>query len=190
MNRFRLISFAAALVLAAPATAFAQATDTASIAEQQVAMKKLDWMHGVWRGPAVSRSPQGEHKVAQTERIGSFLGGTLTVMEGKGFNPDGSVGFNALGVASYDTRTKSYWLTSWALGHGGKFAMTITDNGYYWEVPMGAMTMRYTATLANGVWTEVGDFIAEGKAPQRVFEMNLKRVGDSDWPAAGGLAKE
>src|SRR3954471_17250232 len=81
-------------------TAQAQQTDTAAIAAQRDAMKKLDWMHGVWRGPAVSQSPQGEHRVTQTERIGSLLDGTVTVMEGKGYNADGSVGFNTLGVAS------------------------------------------------------------------------------------------
>jgi len=168
----------------------AQATDVVAIAAQKEAMKKLAWMHGVWRGPAVSQSPQGPHEVTQTERIGSFLDGTLTVMEGKGYNPDGSVGFNALGVASYDTQTKSYWLTSWALGRGGKFPMTVTDTGYIWEIPAGGMTIRYTATLADGVWTEVGDYIASGQPARPFFKMTLRRVGDSAWPAAGGIAKQ
>lgn len=190
MNHFRSIALAAAFALTAPALAHAQATDTAAIAEQQQAMKKLAWMHGVWRGPAISQSTQGEHRVTQTERIGGMLDGTVTVMEGKGYNPDGSVGFNALGVASYDPATKSYWLTSWALGHNGKFALTPTANGYVWEVPAGPMKMRYTATLAGDTWTEVGDYVTNGKPPQRFFQMTLKRVGDSTWPAAGGIAKE
>jgi hypothetical protein len=168
----------------------AQQADTVAITAQREAMKKLDWMHGVWRGPAVSQSPQGEHRVTQTERIGSLLDGTVTVMEGKGYNADGSVGFNALGVASYDAQTKSYSLTSWALGHSGKFPMRITDNGYVWEVPARPMTIRYTATLSDGSWTEVGDYIAPGQPPRRFFTMTLTRVGDSDWPQAGGVTKE
>lgn len=168
----------------------AQATDMAAIAAQKQAMKKLDWMHGVWRGPATTQSQQGEHKVTQTERIGGFLDGTLTVMEGKGFNADGSVGFNALGVVSYDAQTRSYWLTSWALGRGGKFPMTVTDTGYVWEIPAGPMTIRYTATVTNGSWTEVGDYVAPGQPARRFFTMTLERVGDSDWPAAGGIAKD
>ncbi len=168
----------------------AQPTDTAAIAAQKEAMKKLDWMHGVWRGQAVTQSPQGQHKVTQTERIGSFLGGTLTVMEGKGYTADGSAGFNAFGVISYDAQTKSYWLTSWALGRGGKFALTPTDTGYIWEIPAGATTIRYTATVANGSWTEVGDYIAPGQPARRFLTMTLRRVGDSDWPAAGGIAKD
>lgn len=189
MTMIRLISFAA-LACATPLAAHAQATDAVAIKAQQEAMKKLAWMHGVWRGPAVSQSPQGEHRVTQTERIGGFLDGTITMMEGKAYQADGSIGFNALGVASYDARTRSYCLTSWALGHGGKFAMTVTDHGYVWEVPAGPMTMRYTATLKDGVWNEVGDYIAPGKPAQRFFEMNLKRIGDSAWPAAGGIARE
>ncbi|HEX8303227.1 DUF1579 domain-containing protein [Sphingomonas sp.] len=176
-------------VLMVPA-AQAQATDTAAIAAQKEAMRKLDWMHGVWRGPAVSQTPQGAHEVTQTERIGSFLDGTLTVMEGKGYNADGSVGFNALGVVSYDAQAKSYWLTSWALGRGGKFPMTVTDAGYVWEIPTGAMTIRYTATLADGTWTEVGDYIAPGQPARPFFKMTLKRAGDSAWPSAGGITKE
>lgn len=189
MPKWMLSGLAAlsAALLSSPAPA--QQTDTAAIAAQREAMKKLHWMHGVWRGPAVSQSPQGEHRATQTERIGGFLDGTLTVMEGKGYNDDGSVGFNALGIASYDVQTRSYWLTSWALGRGGKFPMQVTDTGYIWEIPAGAMTIRYTATVANGSWTEVGDYIAPGQPPRRFFTMTLTRVGDTDWPQAGGVTK-
>lgn len=176
-------------MMLAPA-ALAQPVDTAAIAAQKDAMRKLDWMHGVWRGPASTQSQQGEHKVTQTERIGGFLDGTVTVIEGKGYNPDGSVGFNALGIVSYDAQAKAYWINSWALGRAGKFPMTLTATGYFWEVPAGPMKIRYTATLADGIWTEVGDYMADGQPPRRFFSMTLKRVGDSNWPAAGGIPKE
>ena len=42
------------------------------------------------------------------------------------------------------------------------------------------------ATLADGTWTEVGDRIMPGRPPVRFFEMRLRRVSDSDWPAANG----
>ena len=47
------------------------------------------------------------------------------------------------------------------------------------------MTIRYTATIKGGSWLEVGDRILPGKEPVRFFEMNLKRIGDTTWPAAG-----
>jgi hypothetical protein len=36
----------------------------------------------------------------------------------------------------------------------------------------------------------VGDRIEPGKEPVRFFEMSLKRVGDSSWPAAGAISRE
>jgi hypothetical protein len=50
------------------------------------------------------------------------------------------------------------------------------------------MTIRYSATIKDGVWHEVGDRIMPGKEPVRFFEMKLKRIGDSSWPGAGAIA--
>ena len=48
--------------------------------------------------------------------------------------------------------------------------------------------MRYDAVAKNSEWHETGDRIEPGKPPVRFFfEMTLKRVGDSDWPAAGAV---
>jgi len=49
------------------------------------------------------------------------------------------------------------------------------------------MTIRYTAVIKDGTWNEVGDRVTKGQEPVRFFEMNLTRVGDSDWPAAGAI---
>jgi hypothetical protein len=181
---YRLAATIALMLLAAPA-ASAQDANPAAIAAQQAAMKKLDWMKGRWRGPAVTQGANGEHRVTQTERIGPFLDRTLMVMEGKGFRADGSAGFHAFGILSFDPRTSEYGLRSYALGYSGTFKLAPTGTGYVWEVPAGPMTIRYTATLHDGTWTEVGDRIAEGRPPQRFFEMNLKRVGDTAWPEEG-----
>ena len=55
------------------------------------------------------------------------------------------------------------------------------------EIPAGPMTIRYTATLKDKVWTEIGERIASGQAPAQFFEMHLTRVGDSDWPNGGAM---
>jgi hypothetical protein len=175
-----------ALLLGATMPALAQQANPVAIAEEQAAIAKLAWMKGIWRGPAVTQTANGPHKVTQTERIGGFLDGTLLLMEGKGFNADSSAGFHAFGVLSYDPNSKGYTLTSHAQGYGGAFKFTPTGTGYVWEVPAGPnAVLRYTATLHDGTWTEVGDRIVAGQPPQRTFEMNLKRVGDTDWPEAG-----
>jgi len=158
------------------------------IAAQREAMKALAVIDGVWRGPAWTILPSGEkHNITQTERIGPFLGESIKVIEGRGYNADGSVGFNAFGTISYDPATKVYTLHSHAMGQVGDFALKPTADGYVWEIPAGPMTIRYTAVIKDGTWREVGDRIMPGNEPVRFFEMNLKRVGNTDWPAAGAI---
>jgi hypothetical protein len=74
------------------------------------------------------------------------------------------------------------------MGNVGDFALKPTSDGYVWEIPAGTMTIRYTAIIKNGSWREVGDRISPGSEPVRFFEMNLTRVGDTSWPAAGAVS--
>jgi hypothetical protein len=160
----------------------------ALITAQREAMAPLQFMDGVWRGPAWTILPSGEkHNITQTERIGPFLDGSIKVTEGRGYNADGKTGFNAFGIISYDPATKVYTLHSHAQGQVGDFVLKLTSDGYVWEIPAGPMTIRYTAVIKNGGWQEVGDRILPGREPVRFFEMNLKRIGDSNWPAAGPI---
>ena len=83
--------------------------------------------------------------------------------------------------------TKSFTFHAHGQGRVGDFEMAMRSDGYSWDIPAGPMTIRYTATIKDGTWREVGDRIASGKEPVRFFEMNLKRVGDSAWPGAGAI---
>jgi len=158
------------------------------IASQREAMETLAAMDGVWRGSAWTLLPSGEkHEVTQTERIGPMLDGSIKVIEGRGYATDGTVAFNAFGIVSYDPAGKTYTLHSHAMGNSGDFTLTPNADGYVWEIPAGPMTIRYTALIKGGTWNEVGDRIVPGQDPVRFFEMNLTRVGDSDWPAAGAI---
>lgn len=179
-----LVSSLIALVAAA---AHAQGPDLASMDAQKAAMKPLTMMDGAWRGPAWTMLPTGKHEITQTERIGPFLDGQIKVIEGRGYDATGAVAFNAFGVVSYDPAKKEYTLRSHALGRAGDFKLTPTADGYVWEIPAGPMTIRYTATIKDGAWKEVGERVVPGQAPVQFFEMNLKRVGDTDWPAAGAI---
>lgn len=167
-----------------------QAPDTAALlAAQREAFKPFSYMFGVWRGPAETVNPDGtKHSVIQTERIGPFLDRSVVVLEGRGYDAvSGQVTFNAFGTISYSPRTKGFTLHSYAQGQSGDFVLTPTADGYVWEIPAGPMTIRYTAVIKNGNWREVGDRIVPGKDPIRFFEMNLKRIGDTDWPAGGAI---
>jgi hypothetical protein len=152
--------------------------------ERASAMAKLAFMNGVWAGPAEGQNRDGSrYTVTQTERMGPMLDGDIIVIEGRGYKPDGSVGFNAFGVVSWDAMTKKYELRSYAQGYSGTFELTPTADGYVWEIPAGpGAVLRYTATVKDGKWREVGELVASGKPTQKTFEMNLVRVGETDWP--------
>ncbi|NJC40057.1 hypothetical protein GGQ87_000315 [Brevundimonas alba] len=152
------------------------------------AMDKLAFMHGVWVGPASGVNRDGSrYAVTQTERIGPLLGGEVLVIEGRGYNADGSTGFNAMGVVSWNEQEGRYEFRSWAQGQSGTFPFTLTENGYVWEIPAGPGVMRYTADVTTTTYHEVGEFVVPGQPGRPMFEMTLTRRGDTDWPASGAV---
>ena len=188
MRRTALSLTLLGLTLASPLVAQPRPDTASLLAAQRQAMAPLARMDGVWRGPAWTITPNGRHDITQTERIGTFLGGTVRVVEGRGYNADGTVGFNALGVISFNGMTNSYSMSSWAQGHGGVFPFRVTADGYEWELPAGpGATIRYTATVTANTLVERGYRVAGNAPPVQIFEMNLRRVGDTDWPGAGAV---
>ena len=175
--------------LSTPAHAQGRPDAAALLAAQRVALKELAFMDGVWRGAAWTMLPSGEkHAITQTERIGPFLDGAVKVIEGRGYEADDKPSFNAFGTVSFDPAQKSYTLHSHAMGMVGDFKLTPTADGYSWEIPAGPMIIRYTAVIKGAKWREIGERVFPGKDPVQFFEMNLVRVGDTDWPAAGAVA--
>ena len=193
MRRSFAAAFAAlAIGCAVPALAQAQQADPAAlIAAQKEALAPLSIMDGVWRGPAWALDRGGRHDSTQTERIGPFLGGAVKMIEGRGYRASGEVSFNAFAVISYDPATKSYTISSWAQGRSGDFPLTVTGDGYVWTIPAGPnAVIRYTAVIKGDAWREIGEYIVEGQPARQIFEMNLKRIGDTDWPGVGAIPKE
>src|SRR6266850_1877942 len=147
MFRHRLAAFPFLTIMVVALTTLGQGRpDPALIAAQREAMIPLAYMDGVWRGQAWTMLSSGEkHTITQTERIGPFLDGSVKVIEGRGYNPDGTVGFNAFGTISYNPATRVYTLHSYAQGYVGDFVLNRTADGYVWEIPAGPMIIRYTA---------------------------------------------
>jgi hypothetical protein len=185
-----LISAAAALSLLAPVAASAQEQMPAGSDEQRAAMDALSFMDGEWRGQATSFGPRGVRTdLIQTERVGPFLGGSVRVVEGRGYDAAGATAFNALGVISWNDAEDRYEFSAWANGRQGSYRFERTDTGFTWEVPAGpGAVIRYVATIQDGVWHEVGDYVREGGQPLRFIEMTLHRIGDSDWPGEGSVS--
>ena len=192
--RFRvksLAAIAAAISLIAPMVAAQEIQPTGS-AEQRDAIAALSFMDGEWRGQAVSYGPGGVRtELIQTERVGPLLGGSVRVVEGRGYDADGATAFNALGVISWNETEDRYEFSAWANGRHGIYDLQRTDSGFVWEVPAGpGAVIRYNATVQDGVWHEVGDYVREGGQPMRFFEMTLTRIGDSAWPGAGAVSPQ
>ncbi len=159
------------------------------IRAQREAMVPLAAMDGAWRGPAWTILPSGEkHSITQTERIGPFLDGSVKVIEGRGYDANGMATFGAFATISYNPAKRVYTIHSYAQGNVGDFVFKPTTDGYEWEIPAGPMTIRYSAVIKGDTLREVGDRIVPGMEPVRFFEMNLKRVGDTNWPAAGAIS--
>lgn len=157
---------------------------------QREAMAPLAFMDGAWRGEASTILPSGEKRtVTQTERVGPFLGDTVKVIEGRGYDAEGNVAFNAFGIVSYDPAGRALSMRSYAEGSVGDFAFKPSPDGFSWEIPAGPMTIRFSGTVKNGEWHEVGDRVVAGQEPVRFFEMNLKRLGDTTWPADGAVPR-
>ena len=177
----------AILAVAGTAGAQNQQSDPAVFLKvEQAAMHALDWTHGRWQGEAWSTTAAGRHDVIQTERVGTMLDGTLVVIEGKSFEKDGKpAAFNAFGVMSYDPARQAFAFHSYAQGRAGEFPLEVTPAGYVWTIAAGPSKIRYTATHTATSWREIGEFVRADGGTTQIFEMNLKRLGDTDWPMAG-----
>ncbi len=101
-------------------------------------MAQLKFMDGIWRGPAWTVLQSGvRHDVTQTERIGPLLDGSMKAIEGRSYNADVTTGFNALGIVSYDPKSKMFNLHSYAQGMSGDFALVPAKGSYVWEIAAG-----------------------------------------------------
>jgi hypothetical protein len=164
MVRYRIAAFSFLLMTGGVSlAAFGQGQqDPATlIAAQREGMVPLAFMDGVWRGPAWTILPSGQkHTITQTEPIGPFLDGSVKVIEGRGYEADGKVGFNAFATISYSPATRAYTLHSYAQGLVGDFTIKLTADGYVWEIPAGPDTPRSSRMTRGARW-------ATGSRPAR-----------------------
>lgn len=186
MRQTRLVPLTCLLLLTL-ATRFtlAQAPTPDAVKTQIEKLKPLERMNGNWRGTAWYAGPGGRKtELTQTERVGSLLGGAIKVVEGRGYNAAGETTFNAVGVIAYDTQQEKLIMKSYTAGRMGEFEIKVTEDGFQWEIPAGPAKIRYTAKLTDDTWTEFGERVVGDQPPFRFFEMTVKKLGDSNWPAA------
>lgn len=190
-RHFAAVAIALSLMSAAPSQAQGGMPDSdALIAEQRAALERVAWMDGVWRGTVTSSGPEGDIALVQTERIGTMAGGTVRIIEGRGYHRDGSLAFNAAALLTYDPVADEFVMTSTARGMTARPWFKPTADGFEWGIETAQVSISYVARHNNGEWVEEG-FMAFPNQPKRPFmTMRLRRVGDTDWPGAGVIGPE
>ncbi|MFP5247442.1 MAG: hypothetical protein ACLGH0_12175, partial [Thermoanaerobaculia bacterium] len=139
---------------------------------------------GEWKGEAtVQMGPGPAHRVVQTERVQSKLGGKVLLIEGLGrrLQDDGTPGavvHDALAVITWDDAKKTYRFASWVADKGSAdTTLEVTGpTSAVWglETPRGRM--RYTMNLTEqGEWVEIGEWSADGVKWTKFIEMRLKK---------------
>ncbi len=182
------LAVSAAAAAAQPAAAPAGPWDPgARMAAQREAMKALAFLDGEWRGTARADEVPGEMR--HTERVGTLLDGTIRLVEGRAYDDSGKTQFNAFAIISYDPVRRAYSLRSYSMGFAGEYPLTVRPDGFSWSHQAGpGATVRYTATVKDGEWHEVGERIAGKDPPVKTVELRVRRIGVSTGPQAGAVA--
>jgi hypothetical protein len=144
---------------------------------QIAAMKKLDYMAGVWEGEGWIE--MGSRMTFRgTETVQRKLNGLALLVEGAFVSPQNVPVHTTLAVISYDPKTNKYDFDTWlGTGSSGEHELVLLDNGWQWEIhpPMGGV-IRYTMTLTEaGEWLEIGERSKDGTEWKKFFEMKLKK---------------
>jgi hypothetical protein len=158
------------------------------LAPHRWAMSSLAGLDGVWRGEGSTLSASGDRTTfTQTIRVGSLGDGALKLLEGHSFGPDGrAYGYN-VEIISYKPSTRVYSLRLYAQGNTGDVPIVPQPGGFTLEYSDGPATVRFTITVTKDAWNEVAERRAPGQTPVRFLELNLRRLSDTDWPAAGAV---
>lgn len=163
-----------------PTLAMAQ-PDFSALAKQKLAA--LDLMVGDWEGTGYLITSTGKEASKVTEKIQYKLDKTVLMAEGKGVITleDGTeqVVHNALGVISFNPFTKQYQMNSFiSKGMSTQAKFEIKDaNNMVWWIEAGPSTIRYSLTIKDGIWKEIGERSMDGENWQQFFEMELKKMG-------------
>lgn len=159
----------------------------ARMAAQREAMKSLAFLDGEWRGTAMAEESPGEMR--HTERVGTLLDGTIRLVEGRAYDSAGKTQFNAFAIISYDPVKRTYSMRSYAMGYAGDYPLTVRPDGFSWSHPAGpGATIRYTATVKEGQWHEVGERVAGNSPPVKTVELHVRRTGAGGWPEKGAVS--
>jgi len=172
MLRLIACAFAAAFL------AHAAAAEAPDLAQHRAAMQKLSFLEGTWEGGgSIAMGPGPREAFTQVERIQFKHDSTLLLIEGNGKSPKTSeTVHDALAVVTFDPKSGAYKFRSFVAA--GRFTDTegrVDGNTFTWWLNAPSFKMRYTITVANGTWREIGERSTDGSTWTPFFEMSLRK---------------
>ncbi|MEO9964968.1 MAG: hypothetical protein ABJF11_04220 [Reichenbachiella sp.] len=154
--------------------------DFSSLAKEKIS--QLDLMVGTWKGMGYMWTQAGKDSSHVVENIQYKLDSTILFIEGQGTKvmEDGSkmVVHDALGIMSFHPFLKEYQMTSFiSKGMSTVAKVKIIDaENIIWSFNSGPVSIRYSITIANNQWTEIGERSMDGQNWMKFFEMKLSKV--------------
>jgi hypothetical protein len=146
------------------------------------AMHAIGLFEGRWEGEGWARmGPTEPVSFTSTEIVESRLDGRVLIVEGLHHRKEsGEVVHHALATISWNSATGKYrFLSHLANGRSGDHEAELVDGKFVWSIQIPDRgSIRYTITIEDDTWHEIGEFSADGVEWHQTFQMDLKRVED------------
>lgn len=145
------------------------------------AMGKLSFLAGRWEGGGwFQMGPGPKEEFTQSEVIEPKLDGAILLVEGIGTSkadPEKRV-HHAFAVIAYDPEAGEYRFSSFVAGRPPlSVRASVGENTFTWEFqPQANINLRYTITVKDGTWHEIGEYSADAEAWHQFFEMTLNKL--------------
>lgn len=143
------------------------------------AMNAIAFLEGRWEGSGwMQRGPEERHTFTSTESVERRLDGRLLIVEGLHHGPNDEVVHHAMAVISYDDGEGTYRFRSYmAGGEANDCEGALSDGAFVWGMRTERGRVRFTITVEDDAWHEVGHFSPDdGGSWLPFFEMTLERV--------------
>lgn len=159
-------------------TCTAAAQDQSVIDAKKAEMKKIEKLAGQWKGSGWIQRGAERDTFTGTETVQKKLDGLALLVEGSFSNPEGKAIHQTLAVLSSNDKMNGYvFATYLANGITGIQDFQVLGDHFQWGFAIpGVGTVRYTITVTDAAWSEIGEFSRDGKSWIRNFEMKLDRV--------------
>ena len=187
MNPFNSLHFgrhlqahleAGAVAVALFAGVLAAQPPSRSAAVQRVAMRKLAFLAGSWRGPVTVMRPSGPPiRMTQSERVEYKLGGLVLLVEGQSTGAHGRAEFQALATIAYDDATHTYRIRAYNNGHYVDAPLPVHRDGFSWGFAAGPAQVDNAMRLTRGHHWEENTTVRFGGGPAHpTVRMSLRRL--------------